>query len=493
MSGRFRAVGGWDDALLTTSAGTLAYFDTTARRIRHGKPEKVPRNLVLRCEGNMARLLTPSEDGTRLLSCIPPNWDAGPCRLEPLDHPFRFIRSDPAIGRIALLHAGAAVQAERNGRLSLLPEGEVPAQLFAATTQRARAIADALMHGQWLDADTAKPARMAAATVPFGSGAVQVPALSLGKFVVDLAGVPGPFVAEPPGAGTSASHVRLVHIAGQGGRLRRLVRYRPVICFAIFGSDRYYDCLSLALHALHRFGLYDGDICIAADRPRGSVAKYIPDAYRHNWIYAAGDPHSKLFSRFNMEDWHLEAFQPVLYMDVDVVANAPLEPLLRQLALSDRVHVATENRLLPKLAGRSAQAFAATQNGNWFGTWLTEGDARFRSKPFALGSSGILGFAHIDIARSLFAVVRTLRRTADPALIASFTDQALVNYALHAIGGGNFDLLDRFTDFVRGWGETPTERLGLVHFHSGVGDAEGKHAAMTRYLEQIGFSGHETS
>ena len=489
MSGVLRA----GDGLITTSAGTLAYFDTASRRIRHGRPEKVPRNLVLRWQGNMARLLTPSEDGSALLSCIPPNWDAGPCRLESLEHPFRFIRSDPAIGRISLLHAGAALQAERNGRLSLLPEGDVPAQCFAVTTQRTRAVADALLKGHWLDADTAKPVRITAGTIPFGVGQGELPAISIGRFVADLAGLPGPFVAEPHGDHVPASHLRLVHMAGQGGRLRRVVRYRPVICFAIFGSDRYYDCLSLALHSLHRFGLYDGDICVAADRPRSSVAKYIPDAYRQNWIYAAGDPHAKLFSRFDMENWHLEAFQPVLYMDVDVVANAPLAPLLRQLAISTQLHVATENRLLPKLAGRSAQAFAATQNGNWFGTWLTEGDPRFRSKPFALGSSGILGFANIDIARSLFAVVRALRRTADPALIASFTDQALVNYALHAIGGGNFELLDRFTDFVRGWGETPTERHGLVHFHSGVGDAEGKYAAMTRYLEQIGFSGHETS
>lgn len=464
------------DALLYTASGTLAFFDPAARRVRHAPQAEAPRNLVLRVEGAFGRLLTPSPDGTTLLSCVLPLWDSGPCVLEPMDHPYRLVCIHPRPGVLTLLHTGASLQAEPNGRLSMLPEGEQPEAEFPAVLIRTLAIARTLATGRWLDADTALPVAIAPAD---NAG---VPMLSVGGLPLGLAGVPGPFVTEQDGA---AAPVTRVHVALEGGRLLGLVRYRPLVCFALFGENPYYECLTLALDALAAHGQFDGDICVAANRPRTKVARYIPDAFRHRWIHAHADIHTRLFTRFDMPYWGLEAFQPVLYMDVDVVANAPIEPLLRDLAVSRLLHVATESHLLPRLEGQPASAYHTNPLGNWFGTWLCEGDFRFAAKSFRLGSSGILGFPNMATVRTAFAVVRMLRRTADPALIEAFTDQALVNYALHLLGGADFTLLDQWTDFVRASDPFPGTPRGLVHFHTGVGDGEGKRNAMAVYLAML--------
>jgi hypothetical protein len=264
-----------------------------------------------------------------------------------------------------------------------------------------------------------------------------------------------------------------------------MVGFNPLIFFAVFGSDRYYQCLELALVALHKHGRYRGAILVAADRPRTAVARYVPEGFRKSWIHKQSSHEAGLFARYELPDWELRGFGPFLYMDVDVVVDAPIDPLLHELAVSSKIHVATENRLLPALEGCDANAYAATDFGNWFGTWLCADDARFKNAPFALGSSGIMGFDSTDTATEPFLTVRSLRRIADDKLIAAFTDQALLNYALHCCGAGDFQLLDRYTGFARSFEQGPRKRLGLLHFHSGVGNADAKFQAMSAYLGSL--------
>jgi hypothetical protein len=300
--------------------------------------------------------------------------------------------------------------------------------------------------------------------------------IAFGGRSFSVAGTVDPFVPDAPDGPLHGMRVVL-----PDGAMLHLARYRPLICFAVFGSDAYYGCLGIALQSLAAFGNYDGTICIAADRPRGQLRRHIPAAFQDRWLHRPLDTRSGLFARYDMAAWGIGEFGPVLYMDTDVVANAPLHPLLTQLAGSRLLHIATENRLAPHLAGQRPAAYGGAV-ADWFGHWLLGHDPRLASRPFVMGSSGIIGFGSLADASTAFATVRALRRQVRPELIGSFTDQPLLNYALQTLDCGEYQLLDRFVDFARSAERAGAQRRGLMHFHAGVGNDRHKLATMRRYL-----------
>ncbi len=317
------------------------------------------------------------------------------------------------------------------------------------------------------------PSRAVQVSLHFGDK----PVLLLDGLEIDPTGLPGPFVTEE-------ATPRQMSVIAPGGRVLRLVLYNPVICFTVFGPDEFYKVLEVALDALHRFGAYDGSLCIAADWSAEAVAKLVPGIFAGGWRHVRITGNDGLFARYDLPDWALEAYQPVVYMDADVVANARLRPLLARLAASRRIHMATEDRLFTHVAGRGADRIAEATEG-WFGAWLFRGDPRLADGSFALGSSGIIAADHAGRLRPLCSLVRGLRRAVPPDLVARYTDQALANYALHALGGSDFKTLDRFVDFARAAETAPRERRGLMHFHSGVGQGAAKLAAMRRYVASL--------
>ena len=456
---------GW----LHTPAGAVVFWDAALGRVVHATEGK--RNLACLTNGRNAHLIVFDPATAGVVGNLAAGADGGLALVAPESaHWWDVEESGAALGLLA--PAGRLVWLA-DGTVEVGEPGDAAVGWFLAVSSLTEACLRSLEAETWIQANGTPPVRVA-------DGGAE-PALRLGGEMVRLGGVPGPFVvAEAAGDGMK----RQLHVVGAQGRLHRLALFRPVICLSVFGDEAYYDALGLALDALHRFGGYEGAVCIGADRPREAVAAYVPAAYRDSWLHVTVPANVGLFGRYGIEAWGLEAYQPVLYMDADVVANARLRPMLVQLALSPRVHVATERDLEDGFTGQTAADLAESDVAAWFGGWLFAADPRFRGRMPAFGSSGVIGADHVSRLAVPFALVQALRRVVEPARIAAYTDQALANYALHVCSAG-FGLLNGFVDFARSAEQAGSARRGLMHFHSGVGSGWLKREAMQRYIAQL--------
>jgi hypothetical protein len=455
---------------LSTIHGTSVRFDADTSRLRHGAPDKAPANVSLFVDPQGAMLVATNQAAPL---CIVPAPDGGPCALLPLEGAPRLSLVEEPGGHLCLFSHHGAVVALADGAITLIDGPLAPEAFLTALTDQAQRCAEALRSDRWVD----MPGHRILAPASAVPGHPEQ--LALDGRVFGMAGTEDPFVLDRP-----EGPMHRMRVVLPDGAMLHLARYRPLVCFAVFGSDAYYGCLGVALQSLATFGAFDGTICIAADRPRGQLRRHIPAAFQDRWLHRPLDPRSGLFARYDMASWGLGEFGPVLYMDTDVVANAPLTPLLIQLAGSRFLHIATENRLAPQLAGRLPAAYGG-EVADWFGHWLLSHDPRLASRPFVMGSSGIIGFASVADASATFASVRALRRQVRPELIGSFTDQPLLNYALQTLDCGEYQLLDRFVDFARSADQAGTEQRGLMHFHAGVGNDRFKLATMRKYLARL--------
>jgi hypothetical protein len=435
---------------------------------RHGPRATAPRNLAFVPYGDRAWLIVFDAVTGGSLGVLASGPDGIPVLAAETGAPsWRF---DVEGQFLTMCDAGQYLSADTDGAVRLRAAPGPDTRFFVLSRQ-----ADACLASLHADRWIYPSGQRWAGALTFAPA----PGLDIGGQTIDPTGVPGPFVAESAPAGSG--RLRQMLVVGPAGRMHVLALYRPIICFAAFGEDSYFSALGVAVSALRRFGAYDGALCIAADRERADVAAFLPESAGLDWIHVKLAPGERLFARYGLPDWGLEAFQPVLYLDVDIVANAPLRPMLSRLATTQRVHVSTETRLWRQETQRRAASAVASLEGNWFGAWLFAGDKRMAGRPMAYGSSGVIGADTTERLRTSFALVQALRHAASPAMVEQYHDQALLNYALHASGHGEFNLLDGFVDFTRDAETAPAQRRGLLHFHSGVGRGPKKYRAMLAY------------
>jgi hypothetical protein len=453
--------------LLRTLHGNAVHFEPGTRRLVHG-PALLDEELRLLVDGSGGRLALLGRQGPRGVLIAPGN---GVCRLVPIDQATRFTMVEDSGGPLGLFTGDTALHALPDGALCLRdgPVGEDA--FFFAITEQARRCAGALRADRWVDLTT---------------GAIHPPAspvpgqwhqLAIAGRILSIAGTRDPFVVDA----AAESPLHRLHVVLPDGAILPLARYRPLIYFAVYGPERYFECLALALQSMAAHGGFDGTLCIASDRGRDGVSRFVPEAFAGRWLHRETSAEAGLFARYECIGWALEAFSPLLYLDADVIINAPLTPLLTRLAASRRLHVSTSNRFAPHLTGHPWRAHASDL-ADWFGNWLFGHDPRLADLPFAMGGSGTIGFSTVGDARLAFDTVRALRRSVRYELVEYFGDQPLFNYALHVLGCGEFAALDAFLDFARHAGECGEARRGLMHFHAGVGNVDVKHEAMLQYM-----------
>ena len=270
-------------------------------------------------------------------------------------------------------------------------------------------------------------------------------------------------------------------------KVERLLLYRPLVFFSVFGRAKGFECLSLSIKSYREHGEYSGDIIVLTDRDQTELDTLLgTSALRCQAVsLAAGDFLDYLLSRFRIPEIAAASdYQPVLYSDADVVTNAPIAPFLSKLLHTNQLCVADEQSLM---------------DTEWYGRELLKEDPSTQSTAEWGFTTGVMGWRSHDVVGKLFAsVVKTSygRAVADGNRGHwSCYDQPTANYVVNKVGSVNRVILSdavlslsHSTESMEGYGNR-----GFVHFCGGLNESDeaagGKAERMRPYLALIAQGG----
>ncbi len=276
-----------------------------------------------------------------------------------------------------------------------------------------------------------------------------------------------------------------------GWKILPLKVYRPLAFYAAFGDDEIFECLRVAVTSLLKIGRWAHDIAVLTRSE--DVAKLhaalarLDIADRTHVVTVRGD---------NTLDWCLARYridaadifathQPLLYLDVDVLCDAPIEGFFRRLIRSGGIEVLPEG-----LLGEGDP----NSSGHWFG-WRLMAEDGLTFDPLEPGfSSGTLGFLNKRVAEQAFrAILRSAYLHAAQVGNRRYFegyDQPFANYILKKLRLVSGNLMPGVINSCRVDPDRsplpiPATRKGLVHFNGMVGDAAPKRRAMEHYLSML--------
>jgi hypothetical protein len=262
-----------------------------------------------------------------------------------------------------------------------------------------------------------------------------------------------------------------------GWRIVQICRYRPLVYFAAFGDDSIMAQCAIALRSLVDFGGYDGDIAILTDREPSAIGDLLPgfDHARLKLVRCdAQDRSAFMAARYAIADW-AEGwnYQPILYVDTDTVFDAPIEPMLRAIALSDRASAPVE-QLSPLSSSGPVGAGLLQLDGH---------DPAFRHG-FNSGTIGIPNLAAHGNTLRLIARIIANRATTKGRDALRYVDQEIANYVGYRLSCFDTTLLSPYVR-IGGTAPIPTDgRCGLVHFWAVPSGAQ-RGARMAEYVASV--------
>ena len=304
--------------------------------------------------------------------------------------------------------------------------------------------------------------------------------LRLGEIEIDLRGntplrtrigVPDAIAADVPFLST--------WIVRDGWRIEELLLYRPLIYYAAFGPDAYFDQMRLSLESLFQIGRYDGTVLVITDRDAAGVARFTQTDWQQTIVVQrqiSNDPMTISAARYSIIDVPDAAgFQPILYVDTDVLFDAEALPLLIAIMSSDRITAVRETH-------HDVAAVMSLGGGLLAADGCVVGDARGFN-------SGQLGIPHIAKAEEAFRLimdsVENLRRQ-DSSMVGVWLDQPVANYIAFKLGGFDLDTLSQFGGVAWQDGKLQAPpRRGLLHFWPAGSTAAEKCQAMENYLAML--------
>lgn len=269
-----------------------------------------------------------------------------------------------------------------------------------------------------------------------------------------------------------------VTVLRDGWRIEQLCLFRPLIYSAAYSDPAVIGQLHACIQSLVEVGRYGGDILVLADQPPEAIGAALPPMAPHRLRthpVAAADFAGFVASKYQILDiaWAAE-FQPVLFVDPDVIFDAPVEPMLCAVARSDRIAAPLE-------------AFSPLRTTPSAGSGLLQLDGCEPGSAVGF-NAGTIGIPNIPAHASILRLIRSITvthamlhgRTALP-----WVDQEVANYVSFRLA--NFGrALDPFVRYG-GWPNTEpsTEgRIGLVHFWPAL-SAKDKLSAMQNYRRRV--------
>ena len=214
---------------------------------------------------------------------------------------------------------------------------------------------------------------------------------------------------------------------------------------------------AVSVRSLIRFGRYQGQIVVLTDRAPAELAEMLPAECMARVTIIPFQPHDRpgfMVARYLILDWPDAArYQPLLYVDADIVFDRDVTPMLHAIAMSDRIAAPVE--LMSPLA-RNASVGAALLQRDFLLSRIH-------------GRDSIPALWEIPNVRAHAETLRLIRRIiANHSLLHGrgalpYADQEIANYVSFRLANFDTALISRF---VRYGGENAHlgERCGLVHF-----------------------------
>ncbi len=475
-----------DASSLLTWFGTLLYFDEDRQVLRHGPPATSPRNVVLRDGATQPEVLRQDRGPPDAARDRDGQDRDGPDRdgLEGWG-----LHGDAAHGRGPSVVAQPGERriglAFGGGLLRMLPDGGVDAgagvlddweRLLPLDQGRLDMVLDLLCTGWYMPRGALVIRRSEVALLPG-------PRLGIGGFEAELAAATFPLLPQTTGTAGGRTVVRTLDLLYDGWKLERFERFAPLVYFTIFRDAFFLESMQLTVQSLEQVGRYEGDYLLITDVSEEEGRRYFPGIdprrvhYSHDPAPALADIAAarRLFDRAIVG-----RFQPVLYLDADIVADAPIEPMLRDVMHSDQIFFATEF-LGADLHGPDEPAT------HWFGRFLEEQDRNWDYRLARCINSGMIAARHADLMTAPFATVSAswaAWRARNGTDHHAYLDQPFINYVLQKTRTANVTTLDHYARCVHAGSPGDGDpRLGFVHFNSGVG--HNKYDRMRAYLETL--------
>jgi hypothetical protein len=289
--------------------------------------------------------------------------------------------------------------------------------------------------------------------------------------------------ARPFPSGSPVLNLSLLH---DGWKIQPLQLYRPLIYYAAFGPPNIFACLRTSIASVRTIGGWKHDIAVLT-RPEDVP---LVEAIRSG-LDIGPNLHIVPVAGADLLDWCLARYridaadifqyhQPLLYLDVDVVCDAPLNDLCLKLLESSCIEVVPEATWTED---------GQESDGHWFGWPLMRQDGLTVDASTAGFSAGILAFANYRLAAQPFAaILSSVAAYAEQTGVRNVEhEQPISNYVMRKLRVASTSLLPGFAqlcrvDPARSPLPVPATPTGLAHFHGIIGHSASKRAAMDHYL-----------
>lgn len=372
------------------------------------------------------------------------------------------------VGHFALFCMGRPLEIAPDG--SLVLGGAAPA-FFSLVRLDTVKLVSHLVSNRWIEDGREEPTRAGEITVTAG------PSVSIRSALILFSEIENSIGSAPADLRPKELRLRF-----SGWRIRSLRLFKPLIYMVAFGHQGLFDCAELAIRSLYRFGDYAGDVIMLTSDDHLDFSDGLPEEIRprvRTVSRPAADVIDYMVTRFQFTGVPGAAdYQPIIYVDTDVLIDAPLDPFLTAVTRSNAIHLT------------SVGPGTLMEESNYYGVRLFKQDPGFDDAEAEGFNSGIIAFRNVDSVADTFdrisAAIYDYASNAPDRMFFPAADQCMANYVLHREGRVDGNLM---TPLVKLANHTipldETWRRGFVHFIGGVGNAAPKITQMLRYLEMM--------
>ena len=449
--------------VLITCNGTVVCFDVAAGRLRHERIGAGPANVFVTVRGVDVRVWWRDD------YAVWPLGDFGPDACE-------VAAGRSGVGLTARLVGPEVYALQVDGRcLDAGPDGAIRMSEVRDRDRQSFLLIDPddlerlefVLANRWLSPVSGQPASMPVCVAPH--------LLAIGDIRLSLQDV---VLAVKSGA-------ELPHdlfLPFDGWKLAHFTLFRPLAYLVAYGNAEMFRCADIAIRSLFAFGEWDGDVLIITDDESIPFLDTLPREIRVRVKVALIPAHDVLdytLARYRIAELGVaEMYQPVLYLDTDVVCDAPLSGLLQAMVFATELQAYAEKKL--------------GHERDFYGKSLLEADGIVISPDDQGFSSGVFAFRNIAQQRRLFRMIIDVAyrftSLAGRRDLHDCYDQVFFNYVLHKtklVSGDMLkDVVTVHLNHLPLLGEAA--RKGFVHFAGGVGNTTPKLTHMMRYCQLLG-------